>query len=220
MQLQDTVYLDARFYYRDGSGIGRTSCHLARTVGAARVRALETFAPFAEKSWLNRITHAGENPAVLGFLVERAVLGILVKTGTEHAGEEFIRGLVQVVFSGPFPNEPPAHPNSPVIYIPTAFNYNSVDAILATKIQKRRHPTKAIIVGIQITIAGSHSASEEPFMKNWRQWDQMMGCDSTEFRFLWIVEHPVNTPAADWREIPQKTVRVRSGEKIVHPSYH
>jgi len=164
MQPQDAVYLDARFYYRDGSGIGRTSSHTARSVGAARVRALETFATFAEKSWVNRIAHVGENPAVLGFLLERAVLGILVKTGTEHAGEEFNRGLVQVIFSGPFPDEPPIHVDSPVIYIPTAFNYHAVDAILATKVQQRRYSTKAIIVGIQITIADSHSASEEAFI--------------------------------------------------------
>ena len=219
MQPQDAAYLDARFYYRDGSGIGQTSCHLARIVGAARVRALQTFSSFTEKSWLNRIAHAGENPAVLGFLVERAVLGIMVKTGTEHAGVEFSRGLVQQVFSGPFPDKPPTRPDFPVIYIPTAFNYHAVDAILATKVHKRRHPTKAIVVGIQVTIAGSHSASEEGFMKNWRQWHQVMGCDSTEFKFVWIVEHHVNGLTADWTDIPEKIVKVRAAEKVVYPSY-
>jgi len=194
MQPEDEAYLDARFYYRDSSSIGWTTCHLARSVGAARVRALQTFAPFAEKSWLNRLALPKENPAVLGFLIERAVLGVLVKNGTDHAGGEFSRGLVQQVFSGTYPDGPPTHPNLPVIYIPTAFNYHAVDAILATKVHKRRHPTKAIVVGIQITIAGSHSASKEGFMKNWGQWHHVMGCDSTEFKFLWIVEHPVNMP--------------------------
>ncbi|KAF8458181.1 hypothetical protein BGX38DRAFT_1326580 [Terfezia claveryi] len=149
MQPEDEAYLDARFYYRDSSSIGRTTCHLARSVGAARVRAPQTFGPFAEKSWLNRIALPREYPAVLGFLIERAVLGVLVKNGTEHAGGEFSRGLVQ-----------------------QGYRY--------------------------LTIAGSHSASEEGFMKNWGQWHHVMGCDSTEFKFLWIVEHPVNIPTADW----------------------
>lgn len=84
MQPEDTVHLDTRFYYRDASSIGRTRCELARTMGAARIRAIETFAHFAEKPWISRIAHARDNAAILRFLVERAVLGILVNVATIH----------------------------------------------------------------------------------------------------------------------------------------
>jgi len=43
-----------------------------------------------------------------------------------------------------------------------------------------------------------------------------MGCDP-ELRFVWIIEHPVNTRAAVWSGIPEK---IRSGEGVVHSSYH
>jgi len=41
-----------------------------------------------------------------------------------------------------------------------------------------------------------------------------MGCDSTEFRFVWVIERPVNRPATNWQEIPEEIVKVRSSERV------
>ncbi|RPB21073.1 hypothetical protein L211DRAFT_459528 [Terfezia boudieri ATCC MYA-4762] len=96
-------HLDGRFFFRqraeDGVYVGRTTCDLARTVGAARLRQLQNPGDFGEKPSVNRIAHAGGNPAVLGFLVERAVLGILITSGTTFAGpeREFDKALELVV---------------------------------------------------------------------------------------------------------------------------
>ena len=59
-------------------------------------------------------------------------------------------------------------------------------------------------------MAGSHSASEGNFMKNWGEWHQAVNFESTEHKFLWIVEHPGDTSTVDWTEIPEKVVNVRS----------
>ncbi|KAF8416478.1 hypothetical protein BGX38DRAFT_1147612 [Terfezia claveryi] len=118
-------HLDGRFFFReraeDGVYVGRTTCDLARTVGATRLRQLQNLGDFGEKPWVNRIAHAGGNPAVLGFLVERAVLGILITSGTKFAGPEleFHKALDLQKFSGYLPNDAPKRNNKAIIYVPT-----------------------------------------------------------------------------------------------------
>ncbi|KAF8437335.1 hypothetical protein BGX38DRAFT_52687 [Terfezia claveryi] len=130
-------HLDGRFFFRhrakDGVYVGRTTCDVARTVGAARLRQLQNLAEFGERPWINRIAHAGENPVVLGFLVERVVLGILITSGTKFAGPEFDKALDLQKFSGRFPNDAPKWTKKAMIYVPTTYNYAAVDAILAVR---------------------------------------------------------------------------------------
>ena len=70
--------------------------------------------------------------------------------------------------------------------MPTTYNYEGVDAILAMRGKvKKGEESQAIVVGIQITIATSHSGSGTAFMG---AWDEMMACDKTEFRFVGVVK--------------------------------
>lgn len=105
------MYLKCRsscINYRDVAedvyGVGRTSCNVAHAVGASHLHELETLAKFSQGPWKRRIAEAGQNPVVLGFLIERAVLGTLAQGGTLWAGEGFPDGALKVDrFHGPIP---------------------------------------------------------------------------------------------------------------------
>ncbi|KAF8448161.1 hypothetical protein BGX38DRAFT_1142913 [Terfezia claveryi] len=225
-------HLDGRFFFReraeDGVYVGRTTCDLARTVGATRLRQLQNLGDFGEKPWVNRIAHAGGNPAVLGFLVERAVLGILITSGTKFAGPEleFHKALDLQKFSGYLPNDAPKRNNKAIIYVPTAYNYAAVDAILAVRPKqvraKKTDPlpeSEAVIVGIQVTISNSHGDSEGAFMRSWQEWEGLMASDITIFRFIWIVETVGGNLSENWVDVPEKTVTLRGKTSVVHPAY-
>ena len=203
--------------------MGRTTCDLARTVGATRLRQLENLAEFGEKTWVNRIAHAGSNPAVLGFLVERAVLGILITSGTKFAGPEveFDKALELQKFSGRFPVDAPKRNNKATIYVPTSYNYEAVDAILAVRPKKRdaQAGSKAIVIGIQVTVSNSHTDSEGAFMSSWQEWEELMVSDETIFRFIWIVETIGGDLSENWENVPEKVVTLRGKRRFVHPAY-
>ena len=227
MAESECAHLDGRFFFRqkaeDGVYVGRTTCDLVRTVGAARLRQIQNLADFGEKPWVNRIAHAGDHPAVLGFLVERAVLGILVTSGTKFAGPEveFDKALELQKFSGKFPNDAPKRNNKATIYVPTAYNYAAVDAILAAR-PKRRDAlgeSMAVVVGIQVTISDSHSDSESAFMRSWQDWEDLMASEVTIFRFIWIVETVGGDLTENWENVPEKIVTLRGKRSIVHPAY-
>ena len=195
---------------------------MARTVGATRLRQLENLADFGEKPWVNRIAHAGNNPAVLGFLVERAVLGILITSGTKFAGPEveFGKSLALQRFSGHFPNDAPKRNSKATIYVPTAYNYAAVDAILAVRPKRRdAQGSKAVVIGIQVTISNNHSDSEGAFMRSWQDWEELMASDITIFRFIWIVEAVSGDLSENWEDVPEKIVTLRGKNSTVHPAY-
>ncbi|KAF8415888.1 hypothetical protein BGX38DRAFT_1245015 [Terfezia claveryi] len=192
----DCAHLDGRYFFLDEHGIGRSSCNIARMVGAARLREIENLAEFAEKPWKKRIADCNDNPAVLGFNIERVVLGLLIKQGTIYAGVEFSKAPTLDKFMGRFPIYPPKK-TTPTIYVPTTYNYEG-------KKDESAPSRKAIVVGVQVTIANQHSDSESMFLNSWRAWEELMGSDTIEFRFLWV---------------PKKTRMVRSREYLVHPGY-
>lgn len=221
----DCAHLDGRYFFLDKNGIGRSSCNIARMVGATRLREIENLAEFAEKPWKKRIADCSDNPAVLGFQIERAVLGLLIKQGTIYAGGEFSEAHTLDKFTGRFPIYPPKR-KTPTIYVPTTYSYEGVDAILALRPpasgKRKRDESapakKAIVVGVQVTIANQHSDSESMFLNSWRAWEELMGSDTIEFRFLWVLEN-TERKSTEWEEVSKKTRMVRSREYLVHPGY-
>lgn len=216
-----------------------------RAVGTARIREIENLEEYAQGPWKQQIKQAGMNPCVLRFLVERVILGTLAKRGTSFAGDKFDAVKKQpklLKFPGTFPDNAPKW-DTPTVYIPTSYNYEAVDAVLVNRtnherprqtrqtraavkgsggdpaLEEENSKSKAVVVGIQITIAQSHRDSESCFMRGWQRWDTLMGCEETEFRFLWIVESvPVGKPH-DWEEVGEKKIFLEKGEITVHPAY-
>ena len=204
--------------------MGRTTSDLARTVGASRLREIENFANFREGWWVKRIVRAGDNLAVLGFLIERAVLGVLITNGTRFAGPEpeFNKAPKLQKFSGRFPNEAPQRDSRlGIIYVPTVYSYTGVDAILAVCVKKKdmQSGSKTIVIGIQVTISNYHSDSEAAFMRSWQDWDELMASNITIFRFIWIVETITEDMSEDWEDVQEKVVTRRGKRSIMHPAY-
>jgi hypothetical protein len=57
------------------------------------------------------------------------------------------------------------------IYVPVVYNYKAVDAIVVHQCAPgRTGKPKAIVIGIQVTIAGNHMKSELNFFENWEDW--------------------------------------------------
>lgn len=203
--------------------MGRTTCDLARMVGASRLREIQNLADFSEGWWVKRIARGGDNPAVLGFLIERAVLGILITRGIKLAGPEFKsnNSLIMQKFSGRLPSDAPNRDSKGIMYIPTAYNYAAVDAILAARMKRRnaQAESRAIVIGIQVTISNFHSDSEGAFMRLWQDWDELMASDKTIFRFIWIVETTSGDISENWEDVPEKMVTLRGKRTIIHPAY-
>lgn len=202
--------------------MGRTTSDLVRRVGAARLRDIENLADFAEGCWVRRIAHMGDNPAVLRLLVERAVLGTLIASGTKVAGSEpeFNKSLKIQKFSGQLPSDV-KRDGKGILYIPTTYNYWGADAILAVARVKKRDEaeSRAFVVGIQVAMSNCHSDSEGAFMRSWRDWDELMASDVTIFRFVWIVETIGRGMTESWRDVPKKIATVQGKRSIVHPAY-
>ncbi|KAF8429808.1 hypothetical protein EV426DRAFT_703598 [Tirmania nivea] len=118
----DCAHLDGRYFFRDQNEIGRSSCNIARMVGAKLLLEIENLAAFADKPWKKRIAYCSDNSAVLGFQIERVVLGLHIKRGTIYAAEEFSRAHTLDKFTGRFPIFP-LNKTTPTIYAPTSYDH-------------------------------------------------------------------------------------------------
>lgn len=118
-----------------------------------------------------------------------------------------------MLFTSP---RPPAHINRPgfTCYITSAFNFRAVDAILVFVDNE-----KAIVVGVQITIARTHSNSEETFFQGWDSWICKLDVPSKniEFKFLWVMGDRGETLSVE--NITPKSLALRGYERIIHPAF-
>ena len=99
------------------------------------------------------------------------------------------------------------------LYIPTAFNFRAVDAIM---VSLNEEMTAAIVVGVQITIAKDHSDSEAKFFSDWQWWKSILDCSDVTFRFLWILG---NVGSYDPEDVGANYRTTRSGTNVTHPAF-
>jgi hypothetical protein len=98
---------------------------------------------------------------------------------------------------------------------PQEFHGNSTESLCVGLCYTRCRIARGIVVGIQIAIAGTHSDSEQKFLRQWKDWMAKMDCGDIEFRFLWIVE---NTGSTEREElVPECTRKTRSETVMVTP---
>jgi len=204
--------LDWRYFYVS-DGEGKATCGIARRAGAEYLRSVMNPNHFLGIQWFDNLTMAGGNPSILGFFVEQMVLSWISLQGCLCAGQMFGSRPQTMLFTSP---RLPAHINRPgfTCYIPSAFNFRAVDAILVFIDSER-----AVIVGVQVTIARTHSNSEEIFFEGWDSWVSKLDVpsDNIEFRFLWIVED--RGEGLSTENIPPKSLTLRGREKSIHPAY-
>jgi len=236
--------LDWRYFYVDNDMRGHTTCGIVRFVAGALLRRVKNIDDFGDPVWMRNTKMSGKNPSVLGFHVEYLILHHIYRYGCSAAGTEFGETESQEVFHEALPSSLKPNFGGTILYRPASFNFPAVDGILAyrTKGEKKdkkrnkkrkkegklegstegnqkgddEETKKAVVVGIQITIAGAHSDSEEDFFSRWEDWKAHMNCENIEFRFLWIVE---NRRGRMEEKVPAKTRKLRGQTIEVAPQF-
>lgn len=139
------------------------------------------------------------------------VLSWVWDTGCPVVGPEFAGPPKSICFGG----QRPLIERGPgfFLYIPTAFNFRAVDAIM---VSVNGEMTAAIVVCVQITIAKSHSGSGAKFFSDWQWWKRYIGCPERTFRFLRILE---NVGSHDPEDVSANHRITRSRAEVTHPAF-
>jgi hypothetical protein len=101
------------------------------------------------------------------------------------------------------------------LYVPCSFNYRAIDGIIL-RLEEGGEKDKALLFPLQITIAKSHTNSEESFFNyQWDEWKRILQDFDIEVTFLWIT-----TKESSETEVPERFHSLRNGEKKeVNPAY-
>ena len=202
--------VDHRYFYEEG-GIGKYACGVAR-IAAARQLRYYGVSRFGDAGCLSALNHYISNPSVTGFILEQAVLSSITSRGLDISRE--ISGPMKAIM---FPGNVTIfdeNESGPALSWPRQFNYPAVDGIIV-RFDHSNKRKKCFIYPLQITVAKSHSDSEESFFRTWDSWTNgLKDTYDLEVEFFWITaDEPPSS--ADFNE---KSFSLRSGNKL-RPSY-
>ncbi|RPB17975.1 hypothetical protein L211DRAFT_799136 [Terfezia boudieri ATCC MYA-4762] len=210
----DRAVLDNQ-YFSTKAGLGQCESGLARRAITAFLRRHAGGDLFVSQKWYNMIEYVGYNASVLGFFIEQVLLSTIQKEGM------FLNGVnQQFKLVDTFDRIPENSDDSPVLYIPEAWNHRSIDAIIfsVSKIEGRQILT---VWPIQIAINQHHRDSEVTFFADWKKFSvKSIGStsyDEIRLVFLWIVEEPTTFPYKE-ESVPEKR-RFTRGQTYVAPAY-
>jgi hypothetical protein len=219
--------LDWRYFFVDQEGVGHATCGFARHVAKGLLLTIVNIRDFHDPLWEANLVFSGKNRSVLGYHVEYLVLRKILHQGCLTAGAEFGQKGSHLVFRGEIPRPLKDDFEGWILYIPSSPNFRAVDGILVYRsgVKGAKNATgeaggtttKGVVVGIQITIAGAHSDSEEKFFSNWKDWTAILKSDEIEFRFLWIVQDISSRQREE--SIPERKRQPRSGRVTMRPKY-
>jgi hypothetical protein len=183
-------------------------CGIARIAAARQLRDYGV-SRFGDAGCLSALNHYINNPSVIGFFLEQVVLSSITSWGLDISREIF--GPMKAIM---FPGKVTRFESSPALYWPLQFNYPAVDGIIV-RFDNSNKRKKCFIYPLQITVAKSHSDSEESFFRTWDHWtNDLKDRYDLEVEFFWITAD--ETPSsADFNE---KSFSLRSGKKL-RPSY-
>ena len=210
--LNDRSLYDLRHFYVDTEEIGRFTCGIAFE---AMMSILWTYddAPFLDGLWYEAVERS-DNPIVRGFLAEQICLSHIAAHGLLAVHPKLDRMSSASFRDKPAFDEFLSTDQTTRLYVPTAYNFMSVDgAILLLD----RASKKATIFAIQFTLSQSHKQSDEEFHKRlWSTWIKPIvsaefSVDST---FVWI-----DTKQPSEHVEPKVVKALRSSDKVVQPEY-
>jgi len=129
------------------------------------------------------------------------------------------RNIPTIEFLGTFPTQ--RKQPGRVLYAPTQFNFRAVDAILVYLNDNDRDKDpqknpKATVMGIQITIASTHTDSERNFFEHWSKLTKELDEYEIKAMFMWVWEDLPLTPQRGSMDLGTKTVR-RNNKRLRCP---
>lgn len=181
----ENAHYDRRFFYvKDKTGY--YACGLARDTIATALRKLGEDRKFMERGWFNRIESSGNNPSVLGFLVEQACLSYIGSTGLTVGEQKFLVTNIRHYEDNALPSLDMTR-GTTTLYIPIRFNNKAIDGFIL-HLPKLKAGNTAKLLPIQITIAKKHSDSVGAFLTDWAKWKNELQSYKVDLTFVWIVE--------------------------------
>ena len=203
--------IDNRYFYITGENIGQCTSGLVRDTIAVFLRKHTGGETFLKKQWYNMVEYVGGNGSVLGFFVEQVILSGIEKEGMIMDGMK-IPGMKSVGFRS-LPKLPENQSESPVLYIPDAYNYKAIDGMIVSVGTFDKQKVLEIMP-IQITINQHHEDSERSFFRGWEDFfvKTLGGSDYDILKivFLWIVEDTDTFPRKDGM-VEATTITTRNG---------
>jgi hypothetical protein len=205
--------VDHRYFYRL-NGSGRCVCGLARN--AVTEQLLQRGDDFIDTDSLVSLRELINNPSVVGFMMEHAILSSIRSNGLAiNAG--IMRPMKVRLLAQPYDIKTTIE-DEPVLYWPRKFNFAAIDGIIvlinpkelddeknaqriAQKIAKRKTPQglktgakdmeverhKLLMFPIKITLSrAGHADSHEKFFENYSKWTKHLSRFDVETQFIWI----------------------------------
>lgn len=155
--------LDHRFFYFiNGSG----HCAYGIVREAVSTALLQHFPDFLQgDDWIDVIAKdTVDNPTVRGFVVERVCLSHIALYGLKLVDGKLEAMLMSYFWEIPDWGILDKKGSNRQLFVPTRFNYEAIDGIVAYLNKARKSLS---LFPIQITIAKDHSDSEEKFFLKW-----------------------------------------------------
>jgi hypothetical protein len=202
---------DHRFFYIE-KDVCYYVCGMARECMANYLFENSKMEIFADIEWISCIKAFKHNPAVMGFVLEKACIACIWKNGLTVNGTNFKPDEVKFFLSENINIS--ASEGKCTFYIPLNWNQRDIDALLISY-QTVQGRVKLCVAPIQVTLnKANHKNSEESFFNNIWSKIKLPEYDDIEIMFVWITcKNDANTA------VSFKDRSLRSGNKKINPDY-
>jgi hypothetical protein len=215
--------IDHRYFYELDDNKGQYTCSLIRDAVAEQLLAWNE--DFADTDFLTSLPNFIDNPSVVGFMVEHAVLssirsnGLAINAGIGDAMDvRLLRGMSDIRTD---------ITDKPILYRPQKFNFKAIDGIVVLiKSDGENTKKRLLIFPLQITLApADHKDSRTQFFEEYGWWIKGRSNFNVEVQFLWITpecqerqEHPASL-ASEWPGHLERYVPLRKVNHAIWENY-
>lgn len=213
VNINDRRLYDLRHFYVDEKGIGCYTCGIAFETMMSILRTYSD-APFLDQLWYTAVSRS-TNPVVRGFLAEQICLSSIAASGLKAVHPDLGRMSTAYFDAEPAFDQLLSTNNHTIrLYIPTAYNFMTVDGII---LLVDHNSKKATIFPIQFTLSQNHNQSDKEFhTRLWPTWIKPITSAgfSVCSTFVWIDKKQPSEHVE-----PKVVQKLRSGDKVVHLEY-
>jgi hypothetical protein len=204
--------IDHRYFYEGGPDepIGKYACGIAREAAARQLRRYG-IEKFGQTDFLTALNQYVDNPSVIGFFIEQAVLSSIAAHGL-NIEQDICQTMIVQMFEKDYPRFN-TNATNPTLYCPLDFNDRGIDGIIV-RFDNSDGKKTCFMFPLQITVAKAHSDSEQVFFSQWKLWTKGLKGYKVVPRFLWIT-----TQHSSFEEVAGNSRAARSRDKVLWPSY-
>jgi hypothetical protein len=203
--------IDHRYFYKV-EGEGAYACGVAREAVASQLH-LYGMNKVGFMGSLRSLDQFINNKSVVGFFIEQAVLQTIQSRGLK-VDEKISNSMDIITFDG-FPVFNTLKERA--LYVPSGFNCRAIDGIilwLDLSNRKKGQKKEALLFPLQVTIAKSHSNSEEIFFSQWEEWTRSLEDFDVKATFLWITDKDPSVA-----DIGEDQRSMKHGNVLKNPAY-